>query len=72
MGKYFPATARYERAQEFLELKHRAMTVIEYVARFTELAHFPEDYVATDAAKVMRFENGLRLSVRGRIVGLRL
>ena len=46
--------------------------MIEYVARFTELAHFPEDYVATDAAKVMRFENGLRLSVRGRIVGLRL
>ena len=48
------------------------MTVIEYVARFTKLAHFVDDYVATDLVKVRRFENGLRLSIRGRIVGLRL
>ena len=48
------------------------MTVMEYVARFTELAHFTDDYVATDMAKVRRFENGLNLSIRGRIVGLRL
>ena len=48
------------------------MTVIEYVARFTELARFVDDYVATDMAKVRRFENGLKLSIRGRIVGLRL
>ena len=44
----------------------------EYVARFTEIAHFADDYVATDMAKVRRFENGLKLSIRGRIVGLRL
>ena len=72
LGKYFPTTARYAKAQEFLELKQGAMTVIEYVARFTELARFADDYVATDAAKVRRFENGLRLSIRGKIVGLRL
>ena len=28
------------------------MTVMEYVARFTELAHFADDYVATDMAKI--------------------
>ena len=72
MGKYFPATARHAKAQEFLELKQGVMTVIEYVARFTELARFADDYVATYLAKVRRFENGLRLSIRGRIVGLRL
>ena len=70
MGKYFPTTTRHAKAQEFLELKQGAMTVIEYVARFTELAHFADDYVATNLAKVKRFENGLRLSIRGRIVGL--
>ena len=70
MGRYFPATARHAKAQEFLELKQGAMTVIEYVARFTELARFADDYVATDLAKVKRFENGLRLSIRGKIVGL--
>ena len=48
------------------------MTVLEYVARFTELACFADDYVAMDMAKVMRFENGLKLFIRGRIVGLRL
>ena len=70
MGKYFPATTRYAKAQEFLEMNQGAMTVIEYVARFTELAHFAKDYVATDAAQVKRFESGLRLSIRGRIIGL--
>ena len=72
MGKYFPDTARHAKAQEFLELKKRAMTVMGYVARFTELARFTNDYVATNMAKVRRFENGLKLSIRARIVGLRL
>ena len=72
MGKYFPATAKHAKAQEFLELRQGTMTVMEYVARFTELARFSDDYVATDVAKVRRFENGLKLPIRGRIVGLRL
>ena len=72
MGKYFPNTARHAKAQEFLKLKQRTMIVMEYVARFTELARFPDDYVATDMAKVRRFKNGLKLSIRGRIVRLRL
>ena len=72
MGKYFPETARHAKAQEFLELRQGAMTVMDYVARFTELARFADDYVATGMAKVRRFENGLRLSIRSRIVGLRL
>ena len=72
IGKYFSDTSRHAKAQEFLELKQETMTVIEYVARFTELARFTDDYVATDLAKVKRFENGLRFSIRGRIVGLRL
>ena len=42
------------------------------MARFTELARFADDYMATDMAKVRRFENGLKLSIRARIVELRL
>ena len=72
MGKYFPKTARHAKAQEFLELKYGAITVMDYVARFTKLARFADDYVATDMAKVRRFENGLRLSILAKIVGLRL
>ena len=72
MSKYFPETARHAKAQEFLELKQGVMTVMDYVARFMKLARFADDYVATDMAKVRRFENGLKFSIRGRIVGLRL
>ena len=69
MGKYFPEIAK---AEEFLELKQGAMTVMDYVTRFKELARFADDYVATDMAKVRSFENGLKLSFQSRIVGLRL
>ena len=68
MSKYFPATARHAKAQEFLELRQGTMTVMEYMARFTELAHFGDDYVATDMAKARRFENGLKLSIQGKIM----
>ena len=70
MGKYFPDTVRHVKAKEFLELKQGAMNMMDYVARFTELARFADDYVATDIAKVRRFENGLKLSIQARIVGL--
>ena len=72
MGKYFLDTSRHAKAQEFLELKQGVMTVVDYEARFTEVARFADDYVATDMAKVRRFENGLNLSIRVRIVKLRL
>ena len=38
MGKYFSVTVRHVKTQEFLELKQGAMTVMDYVTRFTELA----------------------------------
>ena len=48
MGKYFLATTRHAKAQEFLELKQETMTVMEYMAKFIELARFSDDYVVTD------------------------
>ena len=72
MSKFFPASARHVKAREFLNLRQGDMTVLEYVARFIELARFSDDYVATNLAKVRRFEDGLRLSIRVKIVGLLL
>ena len=46
--------------------------VLKYVAKFTELARFVGDYVATDTAKARKFEDGLKLSIQGKIVGLLL
>ena len=72
MGKFFPASARHAKAREFLELKQGNMIMLEYVAKFTELARFKDDYVATYMAKVRRFEDGMKLSIRGKTVGFLL
>ena len=48
------------------------MTVLLYVAKFTELTHYEDDYVAIDMTKVRKFEDGLKLSIRDKIVGLLL
>ena len=72
MRKFFLASTRHVKAREFLDLRQGDMIVLEYVARLTELSHFANDYVATDLAKVRRFEDGLRLSTKGKIVGLHL
>ena len=38
--------------------------------KFIEFSYFIDDYVAIDMAKVRKFEDGLKLSIRGKIVGL--
>ena len=43
--------------------------MLKYIAKYTELARFGDDYVATDMDKVRKFEDGLKLSIRGKIVG---
>ena len=60
---------RSEKVREFLELRQEDRTVLEYLAKFIELEHFGDDYVAADMAKVRRFEDGLKLSIRGKITG---
>ena len=70
MSKFFLESAQHEKAQEFLELRQGTMMMLEYMAKFTELAHFSDYYVATYMAKVRKFEEGLKLSIRGKILGL--
>ena len=67
MSKFFSTSARYAKAQEFLDLKQGAMTLMEYVAKFIELARFRDDYMATDMAKVRKFEEGMKLSIWARL-----
>ena len=58
-----------QRPESFLIRDKGTMTILEYVARFTELARFGDNYVATDSTKVRRFEDGLKFSIWGKIVG---
>ena len=48
------------------------MTVLEYMGKFTKLARYGDDYVATDMTKVRKFEDGLKLSIWAKIVRLLL
>ena len=72
MSKFFSASIRHVKAREFLDLKQGNMTVLEYIAKFTELARFGDDNMATNMAKVRKFKDGLKLSNRGKIVGFLL
>ena len=69
ISKFFLEPARHAKAREFLELKQGSMIVLEYIAKFTESSHFGDNYVAKDMAKVRKFEDSLKLSIRGKIVG---
>ena len=46
--------------------------MLEYEAKFTKLARFADDYVAIDMAKVRKSKDGMKMSIRGKIVGLLL
>ena len=72
MNKFFSVSSRHAKARGFLELKQGNMIVLEYVAKFTELALFGDDYVAIDMVKVRKFEDGLKLSIWGKIMGFLL
>ena len=72
MGKYFSAFTQHAKAREFLKPKRGTMTVLKYVAKFTELARFADDYVAINMAKVRKSEDGLKMSIQDKIMGLLL
>ena len=69
MSKFFPTSTKHTKAREFLELRQGSRMVFEYVSKFTKLARFGDGYMATDMAKVRKFEDGLKLSIRGTIAG---
>ena len=54
-SKFFLASTRYVKARAFLGFRQGSMIVLEYVAKFTELARFGDDFVGTDMAKVRKF-----------------
>ena len=61
LRKYFPEDVRGKKEIEFLELKQGSMSVVEYAAKFVELAKFYPHYAEADAefSKCIKFENGL-------------
>ena len=56
--EYLTDAFKAERQNEFIALKHRSMTVREYVDRFEDLYKYASDIFPTEAQKCYRFKEG--------------
>ncbi|XP_048493220.2 uncharacterized protein LOC125493752 [Beta vulgaris subsp. vulgaris] len=66
-NKFFPPALRRKKENEFLFLRQGQMTVVEYAAKFMELARFAPDFTSNERVKSMRFFEGLNLKYQKRI-----
>ncbi|XP_058224359.1 uncharacterized protein LOC131333703 [Rhododendron vialii] len=71
--KYLPQAIKDSKSMEFQDLKQRGnMTVTEYDAQFTTLAHYAEHLIPNDSMKARRFEEGLQPDIRKAVKLLKL
>ncbi|KAA0047116.1 reverse transcriptase [Cucumis melo var. makuwa] len=70
-AKFFSASLRDAKRQEFLNLEHGEMTVEQYDAEFDMLSHFAPEMIATEVARANKFVRGLRLDIQGLVRAFR-
>ncbi|KAL0560351.1 hypothetical protein IC582_000752 [Cucumis melo] len=70
-AKFFSASLRDAKRQEFLNLEQGDMTVEQYDAEFDMLTHFAPEMIATEAARADKFVRGLRLDIQGLVRAFR-
>ncbi|KAL0546363.1 hypothetical protein IC582_016271 [Cucumis melo] len=68
-AKFFFASLRDAKRQEFLNLEQGDMTVEQYDAEFDMLSRFAPEMIATEAARADKFVRGLRLDIQGSTSG---
>ncbi|TYJ95735.1 ty3-gypsy retrotransposon protein [Cucumis melo var. makuwa] len=66
-AKFFSASLRDVKWQEFLNLEQGDMTVEQYDAEFDMLSHFAPEMIATEAARADKFVKGFRLDIQGLV-----
>ncbi|KAJ8766927.1 hypothetical protein K2173_011745 [Erythroxylum novogranatense] len=66
--KYLSEVYIQQKQREFLSLTQREMTVIEYERQFTQLWRYTSKMMFSEAAKCCRFESGLHLAIREKVV----
>lgn len=71
-GNYFPTNVCKKKELEFIELTQGNLTILQYKAKFMELAHFTPHIVADEECKAMKFKRGLKPNIRIRMSALRL
>ncbi|KAL0556794.1 hypothetical protein IC582_005311 [Cucumis melo] len=70
-AKFFSASLRDAKRQEFLNLEQGDMTVEQYDAEFDMLSRFAPKMIATEAARADKFVRGLRLDIQGLVRAFR-
>ncbi|XP_024025409.1 uncharacterized protein LOC112092753, partial [Morus notabilis] len=70
--QYFPQSYREEKALEFMSLQQGDMSVRQYEAKFNDLSRFAPSLVESEHMRCLKFERGLKNSVRRSLVALRL
>ncbi|KAL0549259.1 hypothetical protein IC582_013740 [Cucumis melo] len=68
-AKFFSASLRDAKRQEFLNLEQGDMTMEQYDAEFDMLSRFAPEMIATEAARADKFVRGLRLDIQGSTSG---
>ncbi|TYK04681.1 gag-protease polyprotein [Cucumis melo var. makuwa] len=63
--KFFSASLRYAKQQEFLNLEQNDMTVEQYDVEFDMLSRFSPDIVRNEAVRTKKFVSDLRLDLLG-------
>ncbi|KAL0556276.1 hypothetical protein IC582_004788 [Cucumis melo] len=69
--KFFSASLRDAKRQEFLNLEQGDMTVEQYDAEFDMLSRLAPEMIATEAARADKFVRGLRLDIQGLVRAFR-
>jgi len=59
-AQYYPGDMNRAKEQEFLRLKQRQMSVMEYAVKFKELSRFAPNQVTIEEMRIYHFEQGLK------------
>ncbi|TYK28809.1 ty3-gypsy retrotransposon protein [Cucumis melo var. makuwa] len=70
-AKFFSASLRDAKRQEFLNLEQDDMIVEQYDVEFDMLSRFAPEMIATEAARADKFVRGLRLDIQGLVRAFR-
>ncbi|KAA0060795.1 ty3-gypsy retrotransposon protein [Cucumis melo var. makuwa] len=69
--KFFSASLRDAKQQEFLNLEQGDRIVEQYDAEFDMLSHFAPEMIATEVARADKFVRDLRLDIKGLVRAFR-
>ncbi|KAL0561308.1 hypothetical protein IC582_001730 [Cucumis melo] len=70
-AKFFSASLRDAKWQEFLNLEQDNMTVEQYDAEFDMLSRFAPEMISTEGARADKFVTGLKLDIQGLVRAFR-